>query len=73
MSDQTVNPIFAPIIKKAFYNLECIIFKEKINRGMLFGSMLQTLLEVGMGWGGESVWRRLSSEKRIFNLRVQKL
>lgn len=35
-------------------------------------SILWALLEVGMGWGGESVGRRLSSEKKICTLRVQK-
>lgn len=75
MSDQTINPVFAPIIKNAFYNLEYIIFKEKINSGML--CQVNTANSFGgwdrMGWGGESVWRRLSSEKEIWNLKVQKL
>lgn len=53
MSDQTINPVFAPTITNVFYSLDYIIFKEKINNGML--CQVNTVSSFGgwdgMGWG----------------------
>lgn len=64
MSDQTINPVFAPTITNAFYSLDYIIFKEKINNGML--CQVNTVNSFG-GWVG-NLSGEGSAQKRKFIL-----
>jgi hypothetical protein len=67
MSDWTINPPFAAIIKSTLYNLQYINFREKINKGML--CWVYAVKSAEVGGGAECA----SALQKKLELRIQKL